>query len=457
MAEEQYGSFKLFCKQYLKYMSQKKNIDIVFIIQSEERGEKDIDHYLPFFYFLSKSDSINYSAKGIILDSKTNFSQNIDQRFKLLSNLKNVEIEFLYEENFLDKIKKIIILKNDLKLIKFFNKVVNKLFYKLSKFKKKINWQKKLTESFLNSNSPLIFTTNSNSKDFKIVSQIKKQNINAKWTIIPHGTTLCDNQMVIETNLKKNERINFEEIYNEIDYFLITSQRDKDDEVSKGLKESKAIVIGSPRYCKDWKEIKSNLELDGVDVEKNGEYNIRILFLIPKKHINIFSEELVRTIDFISSYKEVELILLSYDDYFPKIPKNIANRTNIKKFLISQKYSTSKLIDWADIVFHAGTGVIFDSFIREKITVLPRYLTCNTLISDNYNAGFNLKNRDELRTLCNSAVKSLNNLKDTYRKQCDVSNKKFIDDFINANSESVPENIKNSILLIGNNFNTFKN
>ena len=137
MAEEQYGNFKLFCKQYLKYMSQKKNIDIVFIIQSEERGEKDIDHYLPFFYFLSKSDSINYSAKGIILDSKTNFSENIDQRFKLLSNLKNVEIEFLYEENFLDKIKKIIILKNDLKLIKFFNKVVNKLFYNLSKFKKK--------------------------------------------------------------------------------------------------------------------------------------------------------------------------------------------------------------------------------------------------------------------------------------------------------------------------------
>ena len=56
-------------------MSEKKKIEIVFIIQGQERGQKDIDHYLPFLYFLSKSENLNYTAKGIIFDSKINFSK----------------------------------------------------------------------------------------------------------------------------------------------------------------------------------------------------------------------------------------------------------------------------------------------------------------------------------------------------------------------------------------------
>ena len=77
--------------------------------------------------------------------------------------------------------------------------------------------------------------------------------------------------------------------------------------------------------------------------------------------------------------------------------------------------------------------------MKDKITVLPRYLSSNTLISDKYNAGFNLSNRDELRNLCNTAVKSLENLKRKYRKETNSSNKKFINDYVNGNLKSVPK------------------
>ena len=312
-------------------MSEKKKIDIVFIIQSQERGQKDIDHYLPFLYFLSKSENLDYTAKGIIFDSKINFSKYVDTRFKSLSELKNVEIEFLYEENFLDKIKQLLMLKSNLKLVKFFNKVINKIFTNLSRFKNKnIDWKKKLGENFLYSNLPIIFTTNGDSNEINFVSQIKKQNMIAKWVALPHGTVLCENQMVLETFLDKNEVNEHDEACSEIDYSLKTSKRDKENEVSRGLEKNKAIVIGSPRYCKEWIKIKSNLQLDGEEVKINNKHNIKILFLVPKKHINIFSEELVRTIDFISKYQEIELILLSNETHLPKIPIHIVNRKNIR-------------------------------------------------------------------------------------------------------------------------------
>jgi hypothetical protein len=302
-----------------------------------------------------------------------------------------------------------------------------------------------------------VFTLQDNSNSLKIFSHIKKQNIKAKWVVLPHGTTICDNKMVLENDLEKNEITKHHELYDKIDYMVRTSKRDLEDAVSIGLHKDKGIVIGSPRYCHEWLKIKSNLELDGKDVTTNNSHKIKILFLLPKKHINIFHEELIRTIDFISSYKDFELILLTYNYHYPKLLRRITNRDNIRHYLISKEYSTSKLIDWAEIVFHAGTGVIFESFIKEKITVLPRYLSCNTLISDKYNAGINLSNRDELRTFCNAAVNSLKDLKNTYKDKYSISNKKFIDDYVYANTASVPQNIIESISFISGDFKSFKN
>ena len=91
-------------------------------------------------------------------------------------------------------------------------------------------------------------------------------------------------------------------------------------------------------------------------------------------------------------------------------------------------------------------------FIKEKIAVLPRYLTCNTLYSEKYNAGFNLKNRDELRDLCNQAVSSLPLLKKKYKRQCYNSNKKFINDFVNGGLNSVSKNLNRLMLKISDNF-----
>ena len=438
-------------------MIEKKKIDILFIIQPQERGQKDIDHYLPFFYFLSKVENLSFNAKGIIFDNKINFSNYIDERFKFLSDLKNVDIDFAYNDNILDKIKYFLMPKSRSPLSNFTNRVINKIFNTFLKYKyRNLDLKKKLSKNFLFSDSPLIFSTNSNFEQLEIVSKIKKFNLNAKWISLPHGTAVCDNRMVLETQLEK--QLTFpkgeNEVLDKIDYLLLTSQKDKDNKIRIGLTDTKkAIIIGSPIFFQECLQIKKSIKADGKSVKLNSNFKVKILFLVPKKHINIFSEELVRTIDFISSFQEIELILSSYKNHLPKFPKHLAKRENIRKYLVAEEYSSSQLIDWADIIFHAGTGIVFESFMKNKITVLPRYLTCNTLISEKYNAGINLKNRDELRVFCNQAVSSLKDLKAIYNEKYSQSNKNFVDDYVFANSKSVPENIKESLIFISNKFN----
>ena len=53
-------------------MNQGQNMDILFIVLRENKfGHKDIDHYLPFLYFLNNNDKLKYKARGIIFDYKS--------------------------------------------------------------------------------------------------------------------------------------------------------------------------------------------------------------------------------------------------------------------------------------------------------------------------------------------------------------------------------------------------
>ncbi len=424
-----------------------KNFDFLIIILREEiLGHKDIDHILPFIYFLNKSKNFKYTARCLVLENEMNYKKNLDPRVKMLFNFKNLDIEFLYKNSFLSHLKFFSDTKSNFLFSGLFKRLVKNLYLNHLKIKRKqFDFKNKVGENFKKSKSPIIFTAHANNEAIDAVFKLKKINSKAKWIVLPDGIKLTDNQMHVDTYLEKDEikNIEYDKIrFKNIDYFLQSTKEDLNDSINNGLLRKKGFILGSPRYSKEWLKIKSSLNLDGKNVPINKKFKVKILFFIPKKHLNIFNEELVRTIDFISRYKEIELILSCADFTYPYIPNHILNRSNLRRYLIAEKYSTSKLIDWSDIVIHVGTGVIFESFIKQKITVLPRYLSCNTLISDKYNAGLNLRNRDQLRNLCNNAVKSINNLKKNYKKKFGLSNKKYINDYVNSNSDFMKKNIE---------------
>ena len=104
-----------------KNINYKQHIDILFIIgRIHKLGNKDTDHILPFLYFLSKSKNFEYTAKGFVYGEKNTFNyKNPLQKF--LSSLKNVEIKFQRNNNFLSKIKEFLIMDSNIKFITIYN------------------------------------------------------------------------------------------------------------------------------------------------------------------------------------------------------------------------------------------------------------------------------------------------------------------------------------------------
>jgi len=108
----------------------KKNIDIIFLIEGSNMGNKDIDHMLPFLYFLEKSKKIEFTAKGFILDGDNSSIYNKDPRTEFLSNIKKVELVYLNKTKVLNILNKLLFLKSNLIIIKIFNSILEKLINK---------------------------------------------------------------------------------------------------------------------------------------------------------------------------------------------------------------------------------------------------------------------------------------------------------------------------------------
>ena len=245
----------------MKEEKNKKKISIIFAILREEiSGFKDIDHILPFLYILSKNEILEFNATGIIFENKSNYIQNLDPRIEFLSDLRNIDLKFLYKDDFLVKLKKLIKLNINYKLFRTYNNLIDKLYNKLLKIRqKKIDLEKKLGENFLKSEFPLIITLHSNYAAQQIFSNIKKINSKTKWIVLPHGTVLTENKMVLESDLNKDEKVNKDEIYKKIDFFCCTSKRDLKNAISEGMDDHKGLVIGSPRYCDEWLKTKKKI------------------------------------------------------------------------------------------------------------------------------------------------------------------------------------------------------
>ncbi|MDH5181763.1 MAG: hypothetical protein OEY07_19040, partial [Gammaproteobacteria bacterium] len=427
-------------------------LDVYFLIQREEKiGHKDIDHYLPFFYFLEQAENLQFQAKGIIVGAKNRFIDSQDKRTHFLCSQSHVTVEYLYSNPvWIDALEYVAI-----KSV-FWGRPARLMLKVFSPRRKSKNnelniWKEKLGHDYLKSKSPLILALHLNSRVIPVINIFRALNKNAKWAVIPHGTSICDNAMVMASDMGLTNEIKVQNMFQYVDYFVRTSEREKDDAIAEGIDPDKVVVIGSPRFCKEWLNIKTENCLDGP-MPECGKGKVKILFLIPKRHINIFTEELIRTIDFISRYDDIELILNRSSRNYPPLSDEILKRQNVHDYLISTDYSTSSLIEWADLVFHSATGILFESFMRNKITVFPRYLTSNTLISEIYDAGITLKNRDELRNLCIQATTSLTELQHQYFTRYGENNARYIEDFVSGGKGSVPNKIISVVEKIRSDF-----
>lgn len=164
---------------------------------------------------------------------------------------------------------------------------------------------------------------------------------------------------------------------------------------AKGMESPLAKLaepLGSIRYSKEWLEIRQKEKLYPSPVINKSEKTI-ITFFLSDPATNVFWDEVLRTITFISKMPDYKLIIKPHTRHKPpklRMPANV---------ILDSITPSSALIDQTDIVLFWGSSIALEAYVKGKFMACLDYVNGNLSIYKIFNAGFIMQHRDDLHLL----------------------------------------------------------
>lgn len=279
-------------------------------------------------------------------------------------------------------------------LYEIFIKITSRIFVIL--IKKKID---KTPASFIvkqilkNSKSIFVFDQSFNPFYEKIGKYLNHNNIIS--IAVPHGHNIIANQMIstelLDIEYKKghhNHSVFF-------DYVIFANQKTADKWIDYGyVKSEKIKVLGSSRFCDEWTD-KNKEIIPKNNLPSLANKILKVVVMLTKSNYNIFTDEVNRNIQFISSFPNVYVIVKPHTR--GQTLNNFKFKDNVE--VVDNSYYSTNLIEWSDILFFTASSIIFESLKMNKPTIYMKNAHSNKLLYEDFFKFLCIECRDDLRDL----------------------------------------------------------
>lgn len=236
-----------------------------------------------------------------------------------------------------------------------------------------------------------VFDQSYNPFYIRIVKELQKVGI--KSIAVPHGHNTMANELIWSKSFSiyPNEKYDMEKFA--YDYVVFENYHIANRYKKLNVVDEKQIkVLGSSRFCNEWvNRLRPLLPVDNR-LKKYDKY-FKILFFLSKPHYNGNPNEVIRTIKFMSMFKNTIIVLkphtrgMSYKGEF-----------NNNVIVVDNSYQSPSLIDWSDLTVFTHTSVIFDCLQMDKPALYLKYTHSNKLLSEMYFTSWQVECRDDLRS-----------------------------------------------------------
>lgn len=340
------------------------------------KDHQDLDHLTPITKFLKN----NYNILILLEDEKL-FD---DNRLKFISNFS--EIKLIKKQNFFLKYIKIKIFKNNFlsKTIFFIINVLSKIQIFKHLFNNHILIKKKIKGIVYDHRPPHECTYIFICKLFKI-----------KIFSYPHGYNIFTDGIDFAENQANR---------NVFDSYITQVEFQKKNLISLGILQDKILILGSPRFEKNWILNLENIyqKLENFFSEKKPIISI---FLGHWKY-GVNKDETIKMINAIISLNKYNIILNLHTRGTSKLNLDEINYYKNKKniFINDNNYYSSQIIDLSEVIIGVGTSILLECITRGKIFYYLKYL-------QSYQTIFNKMNNDQLVKSTVELIKKLENLR----------------------------------------------
>jgi hypothetical protein len=156
-------------------------------------------------------------------------------------------------------------------------------------------------------------------------------------------------------------------------------------------------ILGSPRYCAEWRDI-----LDGLTqpFRKDVGDALRVVFFLRDQGYDIFWEEVARSYRLILQFPNVHLLVRHHRRSCAQASLREAHPALFESShpnltILIDHTSSSALIDWADVVVDGGTSVSYEAVLKGKPLLSLEYLHPNRTVLVDYVKSCEMRTRDD--------------------------------------------------------------
>jgi hypothetical protein len=356
------------------------------------RRYNDIDHIVPIIYKACLSGNLN--TRVLCLDHKIDFKS--DFRIKFLINEFNLYVEYagkyFWPKKFLDRSKFFFkygifynnAISNKITFISHDNKILIKII------KEKL---------IANEISTLIFDWQKHQKIFLSSAILAAVNdLGLKTIAVPHGINLMENLDLIEDKNLNSKSPNWGGFMNIFETIVVPHLKSRELFIKDGVDPDKIQVIGSTRFCSEWRKVYSKiLPISNLEIKNKGnEGKLKVLFMDHNTHFRIDGDLVNQAMVSISKCDDFNLIIKPSTGSKFNSDHGVSSSLLKKVAKLDYKTHSNELIDWCDVVIATTTSMVIEALLQNKIFLYPKYFHKNKMIWESQGACYQVNNTKEL-------------------------------------------------------------
>ena len=349
----------------------------------------DIDHLVPVAYKLSKTNR----GRPVIIVTENSYDISGDYRLQFMKRQFEVQVIHAFRFHPLTSVAAWLVrlLNSPLwenflhRQRSFLFRVVRKVFYGK-------RWARRILERY--NPVTLVFEWASPNSGITGAFVAAGHDKGIPSISLPHGMLVYTNALI--TRDEKRVGRASRDYVNLFDGAVYQSRLHADRAIEEGVRPDIVAVLGSARYCGEWRRINLEIQPERFIPKKGEGCTYRAVFMLPQWPYNADREATIRTLRRLSSEPWLHLVLKPHTRELQTNPPYLKELNSHSNVEIVGKVGSVALIQWADAVIVVGSSIALEVLLQGKTHLDPEYLHENTTIFQEVGAEWTVHSDEEL-------------------------------------------------------------
>lgn len=199
---------------------------------------------------------------------------------------------------------------------------------------------------------------------------------------VPHGTHMLVNEMRARTR-EEAGRIGRVEIYDPYDHVVEMEPMHAEFLVRMGVPASKVTVLGSARYCREWRDVLARIAPPVVAPPVEASEKLKLVYMDKQARDGVHQKLIDRELERIARRPDIALVIK------PETRTNIPSSATLARVAyVAHDISSMDLIRWADAVMVSHSSIAIEVLLQNKTLMHARYFHDNLTMFDEMGASW---------------------------------------------------------------------